>query len=509
MGHPLNSHSTISVDGGLLARNTLYNLIGHGLPLIVALIAIPILINRLGTDRFGVLMLAWGVIGYFSLFDLGLGRALTQLVARKLGSGGEDEIPAIVWTALLLMLMLGVLGLLLALCFARWLVYDVLKVPVTLQHESLYGFYLLSVSIPVVICTAGVRGILEAKQRFDLVSIVRSAMGVFSFAGPVMVLPFSHSLSAVIAVLVVGRIVACMVYMVLCFRVIPALGYGIKYQRQLINPLISFGGWMTVSNIVSPIMVNLGRFLIGALISVAAVAYYATPFDVVTKILIIPGAFVAVLFPAFSSAFHQDPYRTAELFFRSIKYTFLLLFPITVFIVIFAKELLLIWLGIEFAENSYVVMQILVVGVLMNGIANVPFALIQGAGRPDITGKLHLLELPIYLVTIWWLVGAYGIKGAAACWLLRAAIDALALFAISSRLLPTQPHDRSSLMYVYVSVIALATVGLTTFILPFFLKVGFFLLFLFIYVWIVWVVVMDIGERFLLKQMMGTCLKWK
>jgi O-antigen/teichoic acid export membrane protein len=509
MGHALNSRSSISLAGGLLARNTIYNLVGNGLPLLAALLAIPILLNGLGTDRFGVLMLAWGVIGYFSLFDLGLGRALTQLVARKLGSGGEDEIPAIVWTALLLMLMLGVFGLLVALCLARLLVYDVLKVPVILQHESLYGFYLLSVSIPAVICTAGVRGILEAKQRFDLVSIIRSAIGIFSFAGPAIVLPFSHSLFAVIAVLVVGRIVGCMVYIVLCLRVIPVLGYGIKYQRQLIRPLISFGGWMTISNIISPIMVNLGRFLIGALISVAAVSYYATPFDVVTKILIIPSAFVAVLFPAFSSAFQQDPYRTAQLFFRGIKYTFLLLFPITIFIVIFAKELLLIWLGIEFAENSYVVMQLLVVGVLMNGIASVPFALIQGVGRPDITGKLHLLELPIYLITAWWLVSAYGIKGAAACWLLRVGIDALALFAISSRLLPAQPHRRSWLMYVYVTVIGLAIVNLTAFTLPFFLKVGFFLLFLCIYIWIVWVAFMDINERFLLKQKMGTCLKWK
>jgi len=266
---------------------------------------------------------------------------------------------------------------------------------------------------------------------------------------------------------------------------------------------------MTISNIISTIMVNLGRFLIGALISVAAVSYYATPFDVVTKILIIPSAFVAVLFPAFSSAFQQDPYRTAQLFFRGIKYTFLLLFPITIFIVIFAKELLLIWLGIEFAENSYVVMQLLVVGVLMNGIASVPFALIQGVGRPDITGKLHLLELPIYLITAWWLVSAYGIKGAAVCWLLRVVIDALALFAISSRLLPAQPHNPSWLMYVYVTVIGLATVSFIAFTLPFFSKVGFFLLFLCTYIWIVWVAFMDINERFLLKQKMGTCLKWK
>jgi O-antigen/teichoic acid export membrane protein len=72
------------LHGRLLARNVVWNLIGGGAPMLVAVFCIPILAKGLGTDRFGVLALAWALIGYTSLFDLGLGRALTQLVAKKL-----------------------------------------------------------------------------------------------------------------------------------------------------------------------------------------------------------------------------------------------------------------------------------------------------------------------------------------------------------------------------------------------------------------------------------------
>src|SRR5437667_4284659 len=102
-GH--NGHLT---SGRLLARNTVWNLLGSGAPMLLAVFCIPILIRGLGTDRFGVLTLAWALIGYASLFDLGLGRALTQLVAQKLGTGDEREVPQVVWTSLLLMLALGV-----------------------------------------------------------------------------------------------------------------------------------------------------------------------------------------------------------------------------------------------------------------------------------------------------------------------------------------------------------------------------------------------------------------
>src|SRR5690349_12991599 len=123
-GH--NGHLT---SGRLLARNTVWNLLGSGAPMIVAVFCIPILIRGLGTDRFGVLTLAWALIGYASLFDLGLGRALTQLVARKLGAGEEREIPSLVWTSLLLMLVLGTVGAAVVLLISPWLVHGGLNIP--------------------------------------------------------------------------------------------------------------------------------------------------------------------------------------------------------------------------------------------------------------------------------------------------------------------------------------------------------------------------------------------
>ena len=87
-------------SGRLLARNTFWNLLGQGAPLAAAVIAFPPLIRGLGIDRYGVLSLVWTLIGYFSFLDLGLGRALTKLVAERLGNIPEEERLAMeTWTA--------------------------------------------------------------------------------------------------------------------------------------------------------------------------------------------------------------------------------------------------------------------------------------------------------------------------------------------------------------------------------------------------------------------------
>lgn len=149
--HPL-------LRGRLLARNVVWNLIGNGAPLLVAVFSIPILIRGLGKDRFGLLALAWALIGYASVFDLGIGRALTQLVAKKLGAGEERDVASVAWTSLILMLLLGLLGSVVVVLISPWLVGHALKVPAALQTETLHAFYLLAFSIPLVILTAGLRG---------------------------------------------------------------------------------------------------------------------------------------------------------------------------------------------------------------------------------------------------------------------------------------------------------------------------------------------------------------
>lgn len=422
-------------DGRLLAKNTLWNLAGLVLPLLVAIAAVPSLIRGLGTERFGVLTLVWTGIGYFSLFDMGLGQALTKLVAEKLGLGRADEVPSLVWTALGVMLVVGTFGALALIGLAPWLAQSALKIPEPIRPEASTSLVLLALTLPVVVVTAGLCGVLEAHQRFDLVNLVRVPLGVFSFLGPLVSLYFTPSLVWVVATLMVGRTLAGAFYLLLCWRAVRSLRKP-SYERQLLRPLLSFGGWITATNLVAPMMIYMDRFLIAAMVSMAALAYYTTPFEVISRLMVVPVAIVGALFPAFSAALARDREEVIALFDRGIHYVFLALFPLTLVVVALAREGLEIWLGPEFARNSGAVLRWLMIGVFINGVARIPFSLIQAQGRPDLTTKLFVAELPAYLVGLWLLVRLYGIEGAAIAWVLRIACDTVLLFALAKRILP-------------------------------------------------------------------------
>lgn len=421
------------IGGRRLTRSVLWNLLGTGAPLLAALIAIPSLIAGLGAARFGVLTLAWMVVGYFSLFDLGLGRALTKLVAEKIGARKNEEIPGVVWTAMLLMAALGVFGAIVAVSLSSWLVESALNIPEDLQPETLTAFYLLAVSLPVVISSTGLRGILEAHQRFGVVNIIRLPLGMITFLGPLAVLPYSNSLSVMVLVLVCARLVAWLANLIFCLSLYPKLRKKTGLDWVMTKQLLSFGGWMTVSNITGPLLLYMGRVLIIVLISAEAVAYFVTPYEVVVKLLIIPGVLVSVLFPAFSQLFQNNAADVNILYRNAILIILVVMLPVVLFVYVFAEDGLAWWINEEFSQYGFRVAQYLAIGVFINSFGHLSQALIQGFGRPDITAKLHLAELVLYIPYLWLLINLYGINGAALAWTIRVTISTSALFYLAQK----------------------------------------------------------------------------
>ena len=419
---------------GGLTRNSIYNLLGSGLPMFVGIITIPRLVHALGLDRFGVLTLTWAVMGYFSLFDLGLGRALTQIVAERSGSGDRQELPDIIRTALIMMLLLGLVGGVCLGAASPLIVGRVLKMSLGLRTEALYAFGLMAFSVPAVTIMAGLKGILEARQKFFEINLLRLCMGILTFLGPWLVSFKTVHLFWVVLSLEVMRYAALLAYYWICRRVVPEMKKAGTFQSRHWKVLLGFGGWMTVSNLISPIMVNMDRFFIGAFVSVGAIAYYATPFDMITKVMAISSAIVSVLFPMFGALHRVDHQEAVRLYRRGLRSIFLILAPMLLILGVGAHLILDYWLGSNFALQSSLVMRIICFGVLINALAAVPFAYIQGVGRPDMTARFHLLEAPLYVLVLWFLGTHFGILGVAWAWTLRVTLDLILLLLAARRM---------------------------------------------------------------------------
>ncbi len=424
----------VHISGSLIARNTLLNLIGQALPLLVGVVTIPLVVHGLGTERFGLLSLAWVILGYFTIFDLGLGRATTKYVSEALGKGESDQVPEIIWTAVTFQAALGFIGCIVLFGVSNLLAEKVLNIPPELLGEAKDTLHLLALSVPLVLVSSSFSGVLEAAQRFDLANAVRIPSSILTFILPLVGLYLGFGLPGIVVLILLARLGTLIALVWMDFRIVPELKKR-SFSFARFSRLFAFGGWVMITSIVGPFLVYLDRFLIGSLLTMSAVAYYTAPYEIVTRLWIVSASLSMTLFPAFSAMEGiRDRERLIIFFTRSIKYIFLISGTIVVLIVVYAEQILQIWLGGDFVAESTVAMQVLAVGVLINSLAHTPFALLQGVGRPDLPAKFHLIELPMYVGIAWILIGEFGIAGAAVAWTIRVALDTVLLFIVTFKI---------------------------------------------------------------------------
>lgn len=410
-----------------LVRHSLYNLLGLGLPLVVAIFCIPVLIRELGDARFGLLTLIWAVVSYFGLFDLGLGRALTQQLAVALAGDDHKGVGPLVATATTLMAGLGVLAGLLMALLAPWGVGLIQSVPD--QQEAVNAVLLMALAMPAIVLTSGFRGVLEARHAFGIINAIRLPMGLFTFLGPVLVVLYgTPSLEWIVVVLVAGRVIACAVHARYAWRSMPC-DYGrLAVHADLLKPLCVSGGWLTVSNVISPLMSYVDRFVVGVLLSSAAVAYYATPQEMVSKLGIIPGALTAALFPRFSAHFAKPQSDFKSTYYRSVFTIAVILFFPVITLSLWAEDILSIWISPDFASQSASLLVVLSWGMFVACLATIPFTVIQSAGNSRLTALFHVFQFPVFMGMLYGLISLYGVIGAAFAWAFRNLIDAVLLF---------------------------------------------------------------------------------
>jgi O-antigen/teichoic acid export membrane protein len=419
------------VTGRRLVENVLWNMLGRGVPILVALASIPILSRSLGVDRFGLLMLSWTFIGYFSIFDLGLATAMERRVAQQLALGDHKSVPVVIWTTLVTMLALGIAGMAVAWVTAPAIIHALRASPEG-RAEALQTVHLLALSIPLVITSVGLQGILVAHMKFKLLNAVGIPLGLWTYLGPIIVLPISHSLVLIVAALLVGRVAGFVLYLVFCLSVVPSLR-SFAFHRALVRPLLTFGGWLTLDDLVDPLVNFLDRFLIGSLISVAAVALYSVPYQLAAQGWIVAAGVSAVLFPFFSGALARDSDKARMIFRRAIKYLLFAMFPVVLIMVAFAQPGLRLWLGADYAVQSTPVLQLVAVGVLITSIGSVGSTFNASVGRPDIDAKLGLMKFAVHIAPAWLVITRYGIVGLAALWMACASVESLGMVLYALR----------------------------------------------------------------------------
>jgi O-antigen/teichoic acid export membrane protein len=410
-----------------IRRNSIYNLLGLVVPLAVSLVTIPIYLNLIGEARYGVLAIAWLLLGYFGLFDLGLGRATARRIATLCDSTAEERAQTF-WTALILNVGIGVVGGLLIWPIATYFFGNIFKIEAALHPEVQAAVPWLMLAVPMATLSGVLSGALQGRERFFDLNII-SVFGTVLF----QLLPLAAAmfwgadLGVLLPAALFARLLTLLMLLERCKRHI-FFGHTATFVMAQAGQLLRFGGWVTVTSFVGPMMVILDRFIIGAIVGAKAVTYYTVPFQLGERSTIISNALTSALFPRFVAATIHEEQRLA---YEGLRVLVVVMTPLVAAGILFMEPFLSWWIGPAFAQQYARIGQILLLGFWANSFAIIPYAQLQARGRPDLVAKCHLAEALPYFGLLYLGLSTLGLAGVAVAFSIRVLVDFALLAGLS------------------------------------------------------------------------------
>lgn len=401
-------------------NNVIYSLLGNAIPIIFALIFIPSVRTELGAVEFGALVLIWALIGYFGIFDLGISKALVYHAA-KIVDSPTQSLSAMVSVSVKAIFMLTLVGAATLYIWAEQFCRVFLKVDAASMPNIVIAFQIVAVAIPFTTIGNALRGVLEGLSNFRTASAIKAVTFSAYFYVPALLIPFDRlTLANTSAGYLIVRILSCG----WSWR---AVTQSPAYRRKQcagaegarITEVFSYGLWALVTAIISPLMVYGDRFVVSSVLGASLVGIYAILQETIGRSLIVSSSVCAVLQPKFTQ---YDTDQRKELYDKSERALLAVmgLMYLAIFIVI--EQILEWWLGDDMSAY-FALMGLFVAALFFNSMAQLPYALLLGRGRPDLVAKAHAVEFLLYLPLCWFATWRFGLQGAAAAWLLRVSFD--------------------------------------------------------------------------------------
>lgn len=406
----------------MLLRNSLWHLSGSAVPALVALATVPLLISGLGLEGFGIVTLITSVVGYFGLLDLNLSAGSIRYLSQFHASKDEARFAETFWFGTLFYVTIGVLGGGLLTALANVVLERFFTVSPALQDDTLLGLRIAALGFALAQVQNYFLAVPQALQRYD-----RSAQGEAFFG--VLV----NLVSAAVAVLgggitgvIAARVAVSAVNTIWLIWLLGKLRIPLQPQwprSEICKALTSFSAYAYLSRLASMLHQHADKLIIAALAGPIALAFYAVPNQLASRVLGLTYRVGSVVYPRVSAlAVTGQRESLRQLYLDATRWLTFLNLAVLGVIALTGEEFLHRWVGADFVDEGYPVLLLVTLALLLDSLTNIPSLVNDALGHPRLTGRFALARGLIGVPMVYAGTQMAGIVGAASAHLLASAI---------------------------------------------------------------------------------------
>ena len=406
-------------------RDTVVNLLGRGWAALMAVAFVPTYVRLLGVEAYGLVGLAVVAQAVFALLDMGLATTLSRQMARQLardGTMGDAQgardlvrtLEVLYWAAALaIAVTVAVLAPFIA---ERWLRPEELAQETVTRALRLLGI-MVALQFPFTLYEGGLVGL----HRQVALNIVLIAGATLRFAAVVGVLFWvSATVEAFFAWQALVAVAQTTAAAVVLWRGLPAAPARARFDRRQLAANWRFAAGMTAISLTAVVLTQMDKVVLSALLPLEGFGHYALAATVA-------GALYILFLPVFQAVFPRlarlvaaaDADGERGLYHRSAQAVAVLVLPAAVVLVLFSREVMLLWTrDSAIAAATALPLALLAAGTGLNGLMNIPYALQLAHGWTAFAWVQNVIAIVVLVPALIVAAARFGAPGAAAMWLL-------------------------------------------------------------------------------------------
>lgn len=415
---------------GQITTNTLLSVSGRALYVAGWALLAPLMLNQLGSDRFGLWSLLSVFAGLYLSADLGLAGTLTRFVADCRARGDRDRLRSVytIGVALYAALSIVALGVVVLL---RHRLLDAFQIAPGILPEARAALIAAAVTYGLLNGSMLIASVLGGLQRMDVWNRISMATTVLQLAGATMILLSGGGLVALLANTAVALVAGVLWGRSHVKRLAPEIGFDVsRVDLAQIRGLMSYGVALQVINAGVLVQFQLDKVLFGSMLSLRSAGEYELAHRSVTALWSVPALMLPPLLPAAAHlAASGDHDRVVRLYRRSTRYVLAAAFPIAAGIIVLAPVLCSAWLGPGHGQAASA-MAALAAMLAVNVLTGTGTAIARGLGRPGLELRYHALAIALHVSASLALIPRLGYAGG--LWALFASTSIASLYFVAA-----------------------------------------------------------------------------
>lgn len=394
-----------SANNKRIAKNTLLLYVRMLFGMLVSLYTSRVILQTLGVEDYGVYNVVGGVITMFTFLNSAMSSATSRYITFEIGKGNMEQLKKVFSTSLQIHAIIALLIVILGETVGLWFLMNELVIPDGRMDAAMWVYQCSVVTAVVTIMSVPYNADIIAHEKmsaFAYISVLEIILKL-AIVYLLVVLPFDKLKVYAVLVLMVGLFVRY-IYTRYCHKHFEESHYIHRIDKPLLREMSSFAGWSFWGNLAA-ILYSQGlnmmlNIFFGPVVNAAR--------GIATQIQHVVTQFVTNFHMALNPQITKT-YASGELdkmhslMFRSARFSFMLLFFLSLPIMLETNYILTLWLGIV-PENTVIFARIIIAISLIYTIANPCVIANQATGKVKVyqavVGGLLLLILPISYIVL-------------------------------------------------------------------------------------------------------------